>query len=124
MNTVTTKEPRYSELELNIITQSVIENPTNISQAFRTAMNSIKVQTGRDRTVNGISYLYYNRIKKHTKLFTLKSTKSSTTNIKNVPISQPTTMLSSRLHTISSLVPLLNTEEKKELINVIFKSLT
>lgn len=115
------KQLRYSNVEHAIITQCVVNNPTNISEAMSVAKKRIQDELNINRSINGLAYQYYSVIKKKKTVFTVKSKSVEINNVKNAPVQGKT--LTNKLDIINSLVVLLSPEEKQQLMITTFKTL-
>ncbi len=115
------KQLRYSKAEQAIITQCVVNNPTNISSAMDAAQKRIQNELHINRSVNGLAYQYYSVIKKKQPVFTVESKSVKFDNTKNTPVQGK--ILTSKLDIINSLVTLLSPEEKQQLMLTTFKTL-
>lgn len=115
------KAVRYSKTEQAIITQCVVNNPTNISEAMSVAKKRIQDELNINRSVNGLAHQYYTVIKKNKTVFTVKSKAVKVSNVKNTPVQGK--ILTNKLDIINSLVMLLSPEEKQQLMITTFKAL-
>lgn len=136
-----TKILKYSQQELNIISECVKANPGNINKACQIAQKRIKKELKIERTVNGLQFQYQTKIKPNIRLFQVRGEKSLPANVKNIPtkretkesqgITQSTLAIdvqmrrsySPQYKVVMSMINTLSHEEKERLVLETFETL-